>query len=186
MTDHFATLGQRRRPWLDREALKDAFHRLSASLHPDVAKTGNAEQFAELNTAYSVLREPASRLRHLLELTAPEARAAQAAPPAELGDLFMDIAGLRQRLDRFLSARNAAGSPLARALLARDEASLRGDLAATIARLEAADLAALEELRTLDHAWSGETAVLLRLYHRLSYLTRWLSQVREALFSLSS
>ena len=35
MTDHFATLGEPRRPWLDAEALKEKFHRLSGTVHPD-------------------------------------------------------------------------------------------------------------------------------------------------------
>lgn len=183
MIDHFTTLGQPRRPWLDAEVLKDTFHRLSASLHPDVPGTGDAAKFAALNAAYSILRDPAPRLRHLLELTAPEALAAAVAPPPELGDLFMEIAGLRRRLDDFFAKKNAATSPLARALLAGDEAALRRDLAAAQARLDAADSAALAEVRVLDEG-GGQVESLMPLYHRLSYLGRWRAQIREALFSI--
>src|SRR5438046_1855915 len=107
MTDHFAILEQPRRPWLDPESLKDAFHRLSTMLHPDVRGTGDAARFAALNSAYSVLREPASRVRHLLELTAPAALAANPPPPIELGDLFVHLAALRRRFDEALAKQKA-------------------------------------------------------------------------------
>lgn len=188
MHDHFTTLVQPRRPWLDAEALKAAFHRLSASLHPDVPGTGDAAQFAALNAAYAVLREPAARLRHLLELTAPELLAAGSSPPPALADLFMDIASVRRRLDEFLSKRTTATSPLTRALLAGDEAALRRDLTAIGAQLGAAEAAALEEVRLLDAAWhdpqTGAGEALTLLAHRLSYLARWRDQTREALFTL--
>ena len=189
MIDHFAILGQPRQPWLETDALKEAFHRLSASLHPDVPGTGDAAKFAALNSAFSILREPASRLRHLLELTAPAALAAASAPPLDLADLFMEIAGLRRRLDELLAKRNAATSPLTRALLAGEESALRRDLTNTQSRLEAAETNALAELRVLDASWSAahsDATAAAHLYQRLSYLARWLTQVREALFVLGS
>lgn len=190
MNDHFATLGQPRRPWLEAEELKEAFYRLSASLHPDVTGTGDAAQFAAMNAAYSVLRDPAARLRHLLELTSPAALAEGTAPPVELGDLFMAIAGLRRRLDDFLARRNAATSPLTRALLAAEESVLRRDLTAAQERIEAAESRATQELHVLDSRWNDSAAQsadeLTRIYHRLAYLTRWLAQTREALFTLGS
>ncbi len=79
--DHFAELGQPRRPSLDADALKDHFHRLTAEHHPDIA--GDGGRFTTLNAAYTVLREPAARLRHLLELDAPAALAAPAAEHAK-------------------------------------------------------------------------------------------------------
>jgi curved DNA-binding protein CbpA len=188
MIDHFSILGQPRRPWLDPEEVKDAFHRLGASLHPDVPGTGDAAQFTALNAAWSVLREPASRLRHLLELTAPEALAGAAPPPLELADLFMEIAGVRRRLDALLGKRKAATSPLTRALLASEEADLRREIQSTLGRLQAAEAASLAEVRVVDSAWNDPTpeavAALVRSYHRLAYLARWLAQTRESLFAL--
>ncbi|MGB8166495.1 MAG: DnaJ domain-containing protein [Chthoniobacteraceae bacterium] len=190
MIDHFATLGQSRRPWLEGEAIKEAFHRRSASLHPDVPGTGDAAQFAALNAAYSILRDPAARLRHLLELTAPEALAATSSPPLELGDLFMTIAEFRRRLDAFLARRNAASSPLARALLATEGAMLRRELAAVRERLETTEAATTEEVRALDSTWTEPATAtaneLACLFHRLAYLGRWLAQTREALFTLGT
>jgi curved DNA-binding protein CbpA len=190
MIDHFAILEQPRRLWLDADALKDAFHRLSATVHPDVAGTGDSAKFAALNGAYSVVREPASRMRHWLELTFPDAPTANPAPPPELGDLFMEIAGLRRRLDAHLAQRKAATSPLSRALLAGDEAALRRDLTAALERLEVAQSAALAELKSSDAAWQEAAPIpreaLLGLSHRLAYLARWSTQLREALFALGA
>jgi curved DNA-binding protein CbpA len=190
MTDYFAILGQSRRPWLEGEALKDAFHRLGATLHPDVPGSGDAARFAALNTAYSVLREPAARLRHLLELTAPAALAEAPAPPRELSDLFMEIAGVRRRLDALLAKRKAASSPLTRALLASEEADLRRDLRVALGRLETAEIASLEEVRCLDSDWltspPASVASVVLLFHRLAYLSRWLAQTRESLFVLET
>ncbi|HYR57444.1 MAG TPA: hypothetical protein VEO95_02395 [Chthoniobacteraceae bacterium] len=190
MIDHFAILGQPRRPWLEADALKDAFHRRSAALHPDVPGTGNAAQFAALNAAYAALREPASRVRHLLELIDPAALNTAAAPPIELSDLFMQLAGLRRRLDDLLVKRNPASSALARALLAGDESAQRREFDTMRGRLETAEAAALAEVRAIDSRWSDRTAEdarsLASLYHRLSYLARWLAQTREALFALSA
>lgn len=186
MTDYFAILDQPRRPWLEPDAVKAAFHRASAILHPDVPESGDAARFAELNAAHSTLREPASRLRHLLELTAPETLATAAAPPGEFGDLFMQIAGARQRLDGFLKRRQKATSALARALLTGEEAGLRQELEAVLGSLEGAESAVLEEVQEMDREWSGNSSVeaLASFYRRLSYLARWLAQTREAVFTL--
>ena len=35
VSDHFALLNETRRPWLDADLLKQKFHTLSGSLHPD-------------------------------------------------------------------------------------------------------------------------------------------------------
>ena len=75
MADYFALLDEPRRPWLDPEILKDKFHALAATVHPDrVHRASEPEKqeanqrYAELNAAYRCLREPTKRLRHLLEL----------------------------------------------------------------------------------------------------------------------
>jgi curved DNA-binding protein CbpA len=70
VTDHFAALGLPRRAWLDPEDIKSRHHALIAASHPD-KPTGDAALAASLNTARATLENPASRLRHLLELEAP-------------------------------------------------------------------------------------------------------------------
>src|SRR3954451_22981006 len=124
MTDHFVTLALPRRPWLDADALKEWFHRTTAELHPDVVGRGDAERFAEINVAYNTLREPAGRLRHLLELGAPEQLSRPQSIPNELADFFMRLAGLRHTLDAFAQKESAAESALSRALLSEEKLGL--------------------------------------------------------------
>lgn len=186
MPDHFAALEQPRRPWLDAAALRDSFHRLGAALHPDVAG-GDAGRFAALNAAYAVLRDPAARARHLLELEAPAA-AASAAPPPELGGLFMQQAALHQGLAGFLAKRAAAGNALSRALLGADETALRNEMESARAAIESAHERALAGLRTLDDAWLATNAAryteLAAIQARLAFLGKWRTQLREMIFQL--
>src|SRR5437879_6369452 len=98
MTDYFAIFNEPRRPWLDCEALKEKFHALTAAHHPDVSDDG-AVDFAAVNAAYSTLREPRARLRHLLELEFPDALARAQQIPAGIAELFTQIGRQRQALD---------------------------------------------------------------------------------------
>src|SRR6185503_437127 len=121
MTDYFALLEEPRRPWLDTESLKKKFLSRSSEVHPDrVHNAAEAEKqmasrhYAELNAAFNCLREPKTRLRHLLELelgTKPEDL--QEIPP-DLADLFLEVAGLRRQVDGFLAERAKVQSPLLR------------------------------------------------------------------------
>ncbi len=188
MTDHFAILGQPRRPWLEAETLKDAFHRRSATLHPDVPGTGDAARFAALNQAFNVLREPASRLRHLLALIAPGSLLASALP-AELADLCMRFDASRLREARTLAARrDAASSPLARALITKDIAEVCAPYKAALAEGERLYAAVLAQLKTHDATWRDDDpeqiAALAALQPRFFYLTRLIANIRETLFTL--
>jgi curved DNA-binding protein CbpA len=192
MPDYFAILQQPRRPWLDSEALKEHFHRQTAERHPDVTGGGDDGDFALLNAAYAVLRDPASRVRHLLELEAPERLSPSQEIPPGLGDLFMRIAGFRHALDVFSKKEIAASSALARALLAGERLALsqRGD--AVRADLEAAYDSAMETLRAMDPDWEKDPRPpdaadrLSALHHQCVYLSKWRSQLAEALFQFQT
>ena len=187
MPDHFATLAQLRRPWIDEAALKDAFHRASAQQHPDIA-VGSGDNAAALNAAYAVLRDPATRLRHLLELEWPDAQSAPAGIAPEIADLFGNIAALRQTGTALAKKEAAAQSPLARALLAGEHAVHRHELETALANLAAAETAALEELRALDAAWDERNETtrnrLAAVQQRFAFLAKWQAQLREDLFRL--
>lgn len=178
MPDAFALFKLPRRPWLDADALKDDFHRRSVSLHPDTG--GDAEAFAQLNTAYQTLRDPASRLRHLLELEAPELLTQAQQIPPTLADRFMRVAATRQSAASFLAKHRAASSPLARALLAGEHATQAQNLNAALADLEAAQTEALASLREIDADWPLHLPKLARLQAELSYLEKWTAQLRES------
>jgi len=183
MSDHFASLAQPRRPWLDPAALRESFHRAAAVAHPDAG--GDATAFAALNAAQTVLGEPASRLRHLLELEAPQLLARATPVPAELADLFMQLATVRRAAEDCRKKHAATASPLARALLAGEKVGVRATLAAAVARLAAAQEQALAELRALDAAWATPAwEPLADLQARLAFLAKWSGQLREDLFQL--
>lgn len=189
MTDHFAALAQPRRPWLDAEALRESFQRAAAQQHPDAPGGGDA-RFAALNAAHTILREPATRLRHLFDLTALGRPSIAAPIPPALADLFMQLAGRRRALENFRQKHAAATSPLARALLTGEKATLHRALETALAQLTAAHATALDDLRTLDAAWPADPAVLLddlaALQARFAFLSKWTAQLREDLFQLAA
>ncbi len=187
MPDHFAALAQPRRPWLDADVLKDAFHRASARQHPDVAG-GSDESAAALNAAYAVLREPATRLRHLLELEWPGAPSLSAPIPSAVADLFGRIATLRQAGAALAKKEAGAQTPLSRALLAGERAAHHSALDSALAVVESAEAAALAELRALDATWEQRDAQvharLAALQQQFAFLAKWQAQLREDLFKL--
>jgi hypothetical protein len=189
MPDHFAILAQARRPWLDDIALKEAFHRATAQQHPDVAG-GSGDQASALNAAYAILREPATRLRHLLELEWPAAPSTTAGIAPELADLFGKIAALRQAGATLSKKEAAAQSPLARALLAGEQGAHRRELESTLAALVSAEQAARDELRALDAMWDSRDdstrLPLAALQQRFAFLTKWQAPLREDLFRLGA
>jgi curved DNA-binding protein CbpA len=189
MPDHFAILAQPRRPWLDDDALKEAFHRATAQQHPDVAG-GSGDDASALNAAYAVLRDPATRLRHLLELEWQGAPSVQPGIAADLADLFGRIAALRQAGTALAKKEAAAQSPLARALLAGDQAAHRAALDEALAVLVSAGHAAQEELRAVDSAWDARDeatrVALVALQQRFAFLAKWQTQLREDLFRLGA
>ena len=179
MTDHFAAFDLPRAPWLDAEALKEKFHRLSAQRHPD-APGGSGAAFSKLNAAWQVLREPASRLRHYLELDHPGALAAAAQTPAELSDLFMNIAAFHQDAQRFATRKAAATSPLTRALLEPERVTLRARLESLAADVAARVAAITARLR--DENLSPDA--LATLLASLVFLGKWAPQLAEARLAL--
>lgn len=190
MTDHFAALHQPRRPWLDVHALKDHFHKVSATCHPDVPGSGDAVRFAEVNAAHSALRDTVWRLRHLLELEAPEKLGGMQAVPSEFSDLFMRLADVRQAIQAFQKKENAAGTGLARALLAEERLALWERITALKAELDEVRDVSLSLLRTLDAEWdappSDATDRLAALHQRFSYLSKWRAQLGESLFNFQA
>lgn len=181
MVDYFALLGEPRRPFLDPDRIKETFHRLSRERHPDQAG-GGQDAFADLNLAQETLRDPKTRLRHLLALEFPEiATAGPAVVPVSLADDFGPVLGLLQKADAFLPKKAAASGALAKALLSREEAALRAELEEISARLNGKMTVATEDLRMLD---GRDRDALLDLYQRFAYLGRWLEQLRERAFQL--
>jgi curved DNA-binding protein CbpA len=186
--DYFATLSQPRRPWLAAEELKETFHRATALHHPD--KNGSEQESAELNAAFATLREPAPRLRHLLELEHPEALGQKTDIAAALGDTFLRLATLRRAVEAFVEQQSGAASPLAQALLAPERFALQHDVQKELDLLGSKQTAALAKVEALDQAWPDRTSEIVTaaaaLQQELTYLAKWHTQLREMLFRVNS
>jgi len=142
--DYFTFFGFQQKLQLDPAELERRFHQLSWKLHPDnfVRASENERELSlarssELNDAYRALREPLSRVEHLLahEGMRNEGQQKQKAPPELLAEVFE----LNESLDELREARESGG----------DAAAIKSNLAAAekdfTKKLEEADaqLAAL-------------------------------------------
>ena len=119
MPDHFALLGETRRPWLDEDLLKQKFRDLSGKFHPDKIQATNeadavsaTKNFAELNAAYHCLADPKLRLLHLLELELGAKPKDIQQIPSALADLFAEVARVCRDADHFLAEKEQVTSPL--------------------------------------------------------------------------
>lgn len=208
MSDPFEPLGERPRPWLDVEALKERFGRLSKDLHPDrfhAAGEGEraeaSRRYADLNTAFQVLRDPRQRLLHLIEReTGQRPRDIQRIPPGTM-DLFVEVGQTCRDVDEFLARRGAVTSPMLKVKLFREGMEWVERLKALSGRVRQREEALGGELRGMNAAWetaeaeglSGEArrerlrlGRLEEVYRVLSYVSRWTEQIEERLVRLAA
>lgn len=201
MTDYFALLDETRRPWLDPDLLKAKFLALSAALHPDRVhgagepeKVAAAQRYVELNSAFNCLREPKARLRHLLELELGRQPQNLQEIPADVADLFIEVAQLCRQANAFLAERARVSSPVLRVKLFERGQEWADGLAAMQRRVGERQEKLVRELQRLDATWNetqGNTlarAPLLRrleeIHRLLSFYARWNSQIQEAIVQL--
>jgi curved DNA-binding protein CbpA len=184
MDDAFAFFGFERRPLVDEVALKERYLRFAADRHPDVSGGADVD-FHLVQEAYKTLREPAARLRHLIELEFPaHRRNGGAAPHAELfvqaGSAVQAAREVSQRLEN-------TGSALARALLSPEiaEALRRIREAHKLVQETRAEL--VGSLESLDRRWPNVSSEeLSALASSFRFLTRWTVQLSEWEFRLSN
>ena len=126
MTDAFELLQEPRRPWLDADALKDRFLQQSSAVHPDrfhnateAEKAAANQSYADLNAAYTKLKDFRERLLHLLELEAGERpKDIQRIPPGTM-DLFVEVGQTCRDCDAFLTRKGTSDSPMFRLQMMR-------------------------------------------------------------------
>lgn len=196
----FLLLQEPPRPWLDPDALKAKFLKLSAPLHPDrVHHLSDAEKqeatrrFAELNAAHQTLRDPRERINLLLELeTGAKPKDIQKIPPGTM-DLFVEVGQCCRELDVFLVSRDSAEtSPLLKVAAMQQQGEWLEKLQALQAKVDAKADAMTEELRQLDAEWisSPEHKPLLdrleNIARLFSYTARWSQQLGERLVVLKT
>ena len=188
MIDYFALLDQPRRPWLDPEAVKQAFHRRTLRAHPDThaatAQPTSAEaEFARLNDAHQTLQDPKLRLQHLLALEGHVLGSRFDVVPEEIADLFPQIAETTRAAARAIEKATSASSALTRSLLAGELMQVRSRIDVLLERLnalhESADAALQQISATFAEGDGAALSALQRLYVRYSFLRRWIAQLEE-------
>jgi curved DNA-binding protein CbpA len=186
MDDAFAQLQLPRRPWLEEQEVRGACQRAAAQAHPDASgKARSEEAFTALSKAYQLLRAPASRVRHLIDLELP-GTPAPAPMPADVMELFPLMARVREKVDRWNQRHAKGGSALERAVLSAELAQIRRECEAGRDRVSASMERAIQHLQEADRLWPSPASreALPPLQARLSFLEKWLTQLREALLRL--
>jgi len=191
--DYFAVLQFERRPWIDLDELKQRYQQRTLAAHPDRTKTAEigGQDFAIITEAYRVLSSPRLRLQHLLALERDAQSNKGPTPvPKTLSDLFMNAAQLVRETDSLLQKRSQASSTLGRSLLQSELSDLRNRTGDLVRNLETRQADALNDLRTVDMAWAADRGQVVEeiesLAQRFAFLDRWLGQLREKEFQLSS
>ncbi len=123
--DYFSFLGLPRRLVIDQAQLERRFRDLSRQFHPDyfynaapAERLASLERSSYLNDAYRALRNPITRIEHLLAIeglpsaksedhSAGSGQAAAKVPPGLLEEVFE----LNEQLDEIRESREAGGDP---------------------------------------------------------------------------
>lgn len=188
MTDYFALFHETRRPWLDSELLKDKLHKLSAEHHPDVAKDSDVD-FTELNAAYRTLHDPKTRLRHLLELEFPGALTSNLQIPPDISRLFETMTRERHSVSMFLEKQSESKTPLESALMASEKLDLLAVLEKLMTILNQKLEGILTQLKFMDAVWEEDKArsqgAILDIYQSISYVGKWIDQVRNDMVKMN-
>lgn len=183
MEDAFALFDLERRPLIDEVALKERYLRLAAARHPDLSG-GNDEQFHLLQDAYKTLRDPAARLRHLIELVFRGAEIQDDATPH--AELFMCAAGAVHAARAVLSRLENTDTRLGRAILSPEILTALEQIRAAMASVGKMRSELTARLESLDLRWpdvsAGELAALASSF---SFLSRWASELSESEFRLA-
>ena len=184
MEDAFAFFGISRRPLIDEPALKETYLRLAADRHPD-ASGGDDEEFHLVQEAYKTLRDPATRLRHLLELVFPTFKRDGGHVPH--ADLFLQAGNEVQAARTVWQRFENTSSALARALLSPEIAEALRQIRAASGFVQHADDELARQLEDLDSRWPDVSPdELSALATACRYVSRWKAQLSEWEFQLSS
>ena len=186
MKDPFALLGMEPRPWINTEALREAFNERAAACHPDSNPESDATaRFLELNAAYQTLKDPVARLRCLVELSGNIPQQEQkeiTSVPQELIALFAEIAPIKADLGNFINQRSAAKSPLSLALLRHEEQKVKTRIAIIEKKLLHEWESSQSSLHTLNEHWMERSPALINsaneLATRMRFLQKWMASLK--------
>lgn len=175
--DGFDCLGLERRLQIDDEMLSAAFREAGKQHHPDSG--GSAEGFEKVEQAHRVLKDPALRLKHWLELEGVPGNL-RGSVGSELMTMFTSLGDLLQRADALIREREAASSALAKAMLEGRTQELRDELEEVVGKLEVMVAQRVTEFSAIESGKADGWEVA----RDLAFLSKWQGQVRERFASL--
>ena len=115
--DYFAFLGVPRRLGLDAQELERRFRELSRQFHPDYfynaspgERLASLERSSYLNDAFRTLRNPVSRIEHLLAIEGLASQATEGQSKAP-GSLLEEVFELNEQLDEIRELREGGADP---------------------------------------------------------------------------
>jgi DnaJ-domain-containing protein 1 len=185
MIDFFAVFGLEPRPVLDVDVLGDLFANKSKTSHPDRAADGD---FATLNEAFNTLRDPASRILHLLALSGeePKPKAASAGVSVWFGRMATGL----QQFDRMFQPLTQETSSLLRAIKIRGAQSTLADLEEISEGITCEKEGLLQAMGEIDARWPSDRPAdrdsLAQIACDLRFLEKWLAQINERRLRLAS
>ena len=142
--------------------------------------------FSELNAAKRMLEDPVQRLKHLLELEAPELMGSMhpVARSPEIEEQFMVVATLLREIAAFCSQQSASISALQKAVLKAENSTFRRDVERALSRLDHEWKRCESQIQALDCVWERRTPEMLRelalIQREMTFLQKWRAQLREA------
>lgn len=182
VTDAFEELGLPRRVLLDVTTLKASFLERAKVAHPDTA-SGDAAKFESLREAYEILKEPATRLRHLIELETAQSPAKN--PPTGNFDLFSAVCKTVEQTRTRVSEASRASGPLARSLAAVQLAALQKSACAIATEINQAEQILADCLAKLDASWPQYEAAA-ELASDFAFTAKCQNQIGECLFEINN
>ncbi|MBL9146341.1 MAG: hypothetical protein JNM99_21865 [Verrucomicrobiaceae bacterium] len=169
----FDVLGLPQQAALSEEAVRVAYFEKSKSADADRAA---------LNAAFELLLAPDKRLRHLIDLAAPEdAKQWRTVTMSDdLMSLFMNLGKARPEAEALIERRSKAQTALSKALLEGQTFATRETLEEIGTALDAKRSELESSLAAIEGNWQGLAAAQARF----AYLAKWQAQVRELLLKL--
>ncbi len=169
----FEVLGLPQQASLCEEAVRTAYFEKSKSADADRS---------ELNAAFELLLAPDKRLRHLIDLAAPDdAKQWRTVTMSDdLMSLFMTLGKARPGAEALIEKRSKAQTALSKALLEGQTFNLRETLEEIGTALDAKRTELESSLTTIEGDWQALAAAQARF----AYLAKWQAQVRELLLKL--
>lgn len=163
--------------------LQENYLRLASAWHPDAAG-GDAGQFRELQEGRRILSEPASRLRHLLDLEGvpPQGGGAHGSP-----ELFMEVAGALEAAKTLRRKFSESRTAIGRATLEGERRKVEQRIQRIAEHLSEHRDALMERLREEDGKWPAvDHFELEQTGRKFVFLDRWSRELRESLFQVQN